>query len=179
MRKWLVILAVMAGCASLLPVYAQETSHIAYVDMKHVLDNAPQVVAGRERLDQEFRPRDDAVKADEQQLQAMQQQLAEGTGLDDESRTNLERDIRNLQRAVDRRREDLIEELNFRRNEIEQRLEETLELVIKFVAEAEGLDLVITDPVVLYYSPRIDITQKVLDRLKVEFEADQQELNGR
>ena len=35
---------------------------IGYVDMKQVLDSAPQVLAGRDVLDQEFRPRNDAIE---------------------------------------------------------------------------------------------------------------------
>jgi hypothetical protein len=38
---------------------------IGYVDMKQVLDNAPQVVAGRELLDREFRSRSEAIEMDE------------------------------------------------------------------------------------------------------------------
>ena len=38
---------------------------IGYVDMKQVLDNAPQVVAGRAKLDQEFRDRNDSIQLDE------------------------------------------------------------------------------------------------------------------
>ena len=33
---------------------------VGYVDMKAVLDNAPQVVTGRDKLDLEFRPRNEA-----------------------------------------------------------------------------------------------------------------------
>ena len=43
-------------------------TRIGYVDMKRLLDNAPQVVAGREKLSKEFQPRDASLKADEKRL---------------------------------------------------------------------------------------------------------------
>ena len=70
----LLVLALCMGVASL--AHAQDL-RIGYVDMKRVLDNAPQVVAGRALLDQQFRARNDAIELDESRLSLMESQLAQ------------------------------------------------------------------------------------------------------
>jgi len=161
------------------PAIGQQLTQLGYVDMKTVLDNAPQVVAGRQKLDQEFRPRNDAVLADEQRLVDMEQQLNQDSVMREEERAELERQIRSLRRAINRRKEDLREEINFRANEVIKSLEETVEMIIQDIARQENYDLIVASgSSVMYHNPAIDITNKVLDRLQLEFDADQLELGG-
>ena len=69
---------------------------IGYVDMKRLLDNAPQVIAGRAALDIEFRPINDELLEDEAQLLQLEQELGSATGLTREQVAAREREIRNL-----------------------------------------------------------------------------------
>ena len=150
-------------------VIAQADIRIGYVDMKRLLDNAPQVIAGREQLDLEFRPRNEALLADEERLFELEQDLAVASGLSDEAVLQREREIRNLSRSIDRRREDLAEELNFRRNAEIKLLGEEIEIAVQTVARREGYDLVLSSPVA-YASDTIDITDRVLEFLEVDFQ---------
>lgn len=68
---------------------------VGYVDMKQVLDNAPQVLAGREKLDLEFRPRNATIEFQEQQVLAMENRLTQGDMTED-ARIRLDRDIREM-----------------------------------------------------------------------------------
>jgi outer membrane protein len=165
------LLLVMVGVASM-PASAQQL-RVGYVDMKQVLDNAPQVLAGREVLDQEFRPRNEAIEAEEAQLQTMEQRLASGD-LEEDARLRLEREIREMRRSVNRQREDLRDELSFRRTEEVQRLEDQINMAVQDIARAHGYDLILSSPVV-YADQSLDITTLVLQQLQVEFEADQRE----
>ena len=150
------------------PALAQQGVQIGYVDMERLFDNAPQVVAAREALDQDFRPRNESLLADEARLDRMRQRLAEAEELDAEARFDMEREIRNLSRSIDRRREDLSEELRFRTNAEKKALEETIELAIQEVANDGSYDLILSSPVA-YASPAIDITDQVLDWLREDF----------
>jgi len=163
----------LLGLAILAPAEAQQL-RIGYVDMKQVLDNAPQVLAGRERLDQEFRARNDAIEMDELRANALESRLAQGD-VSADSRLQLERDLRELQRNISRRKEDLRDELSFRRTEEVQRLEEQINIAVQEIAERNGYDLIISSPVV-YASEALDITDLILEQLEVEFAADQLEL---
>lgn len=149
-------------------VHAQEV-RIGYVDMKRLLDNAPQVLAGREALDLEFRPLNDQLMADEAVLLQMEQDLASASGLSPEQLAAREREIRNLQRSIERRREDLADDLNFRRNRQIKELGEEIEIAVQTVARREGYDLVLSSPVA-FASAKIDITDKVLDFLETDYE---------
>lgn len=143
---------------------------IGYVNMKSVLDNAPQVVTGRDKLDLEFRPRNDLIEQDEARAAAVESRLQNGD-IAIEERGRLERDLRELRRSIDRQREDLRDELSFRRTEEVQRLEDQINLAVQEIAESYGYDLVLSSPVV-YANPALDVTDLILARLQEEHDAD-------
>jgi outer membrane protein len=163
----LLLLAVVSA-----PATAQQL-RVGYVDMKQVLDNAPQVLAGREKLDLEFRPRNETIEFQERQVQAMEDRLEMGD-LSDDARTRLERELREMRRNVNRQKEDLRDELSFRRTEEVQKLEDQINQAVQQIARDNGYDLILSSPVI-YADVSLDITQMVLDQLRIEFEADQRE----
>ncbi|MEJ8568978.1 OmpH family outer membrane protein [Wenzhouxiangellaceae bacterium CH-27] len=150
-----------------------QSLRIGYVDMKQVLDNAPQVVAGREILDQEFRGRSEAIEVDEFRAKTLEDRLAQGD-LAPENARQTERELRELRRNINRRKEDLRDELSFRRTEEVQRLEEEINVAVQEIAKRNGFDLILSSPVV-YASPALDVTDLVLEQLEIEFAADQLE----
>jgi len=154
------------------PAAAQQL-RIGYVDMKQVLDNAPQVLAGREKLDLEFRPRNETIEFQERQAQVMEDRLALGD-LSEDAKVRLDRELREMRRNVARQKEDLRDELSFRRTEEVQRLEDQINQAVQAIARDSGYDLILSSPVV-YADPSLDITQLILDQLRVEYEADKLE----
>jgi outer membrane protein len=146
---------------------------IGYVDMKQVLDNAPQVLAGREKLDLEFRPRNETIEFQERQAQAMDDRLQMGD-LTEDARIRLDRELREMRRNVNRQKEDLRDELSFRRTEEVQKLEDQINDAVQEIARDAGYDLILSSPVI-YADPSLDITQLILDQLRLEYEADKQE----
>ena len=92
------ICVLLLGLALSVSASAQEL-RIGYVDMKEVLDSAPQVIAGRAKLDQEFRSRNDAIEMDELRGSALEQRLQQGD-MTDESRLQMERELREIRRNV-------------------------------------------------------------------------------
>ena len=154
---------------------AQEL-RIGYVDMKQVLDGAPQVVAGRAKLDQEFRERNDTIQLDEMRADSLEQRIQQGE-VNTENRVQLERDLREMRRNITRRKEDLRDELSFRRTEEVQRLEEQINVAVQEIARRNGFDLIVSSPVI-YANPDLDITNLILEQLEVEYAADQLELGA-
>jgi len=167
------ICVLLLGLALSVSASAQEL-RIGYVDMKEVLDSAPQVIAGRAKLDQEFRSRNDAIEMDELRGSALEQRLQQGD-MTDESRLQMERELREIRRNVSRRKEDLRDELSFRRTEEVQQLEEQINIAVQEIAQRNGFDLIVSSPVI-YANPDLDITALILEQLEVEFAADQLEL---
>lgn len=171
MKRFICILLLLCTVIAA-PAMAQQL-RIGYVDMKQVLDNAPQVLAGREKLDLEFRPRNETIEFQERQAQAMDDRLQMGD-LTEDARTRLDRELREMQRNVARQKEDLRDELSFRRTEEVQKLEEQINQAVDEIARNNGYDLILSSPVV-YADPSLDITQLILDQLRLEYEADKRD----
>jgi len=154
------------------PVTAQQL-RVGYVDMKQVLDLAPQVLAGREKLDLEFRPRNETIEFQARQVQEMDDRLQRGD-LGEDARIRMDRELREMRRNVNRQKEDLRDELSFRRTEEVQKLEGQINQAVQVIARDNGYDLILSSPV-LYTDPSLDITQLILDQLRLEYEADKRE----
>jgi len=145
---------------------AQQATRIGYVDLKRLLDNAPQMAQSNERLRQEFADRDRALKADEARLAELQERQRRESGMTAASDAAvLVAEIEALERRVKRTRETLREELRRRSDEeTELRWREISEAVAAYARE-NAYDLVTHGPV-FYASPSIDITDQVLTRLR-------------
>ncbi|MGB2788209.1 MAG: OmpH family outer membrane protein [Dokdonella sp.] len=155
-----------------LPLAAQAPSpRIGYVDMKRLLDNAPQVVASRQKLEREFAPRDTALNAQSTRLAELRARYErESPTLAADAATAMRREIEALDRSIKRSRETLRNELKTRSDqELDRSWREINNAVVEFAREND-MDLIVPSPVV-YASPRIDVTDQVLERLRRAFEA--------
>jgi outer membrane protein len=86
----------------------------------------------------------------------------------------MDRELRDMRRNINRRREDLRDELSFRRTEEVQRLEEQINIAVQEIARQNGYDLILSSPVI-YADPALDITAIILDQLQLEYDADRAE----
>jgi outer membrane protein len=169
-----VIRALVLGFAlALSSVASAQTpnARVGYVDMKRLLDNAPQVVAGRQKLEREFQPRDTALKADEKRLADLRdKQQREGATIPAGDADAQKREIDALDRSIKRNREAMRNDLKSRSDqELDKSWREINDAVVEFARE-QGFDLIVPSPVV-FASPRVDITDQVLDRLKKQYRA--------
>lgn len=151
MMAWLLIATMAAGSA------LAET-RIGYVEMKRLLDNAPQMSQGNTRLQAEFADRDRQLRADEARLETLRGQRSGASG-DDE--------IQALERRIQRTRESLREELRRRSDEEVERNFRTINETVAAYARENNYDLIVHSPV-FYASPSIDITDQILARLRAQ-----------
>lgn len=167
-RPWLAIALALAfvldttGSAT-----AQDSGvRVGYVDMQRLLDNAPQVLAARERLRREFDARDAELKLEVARLAALDQRVAtEAATLSESDLTTLKRQAEALRRSIERTQLRLREELGTRTDQEIDRAWPLINDAVAELAREGGYDLVVQSPQV-YVSGRIDITERVLDRLK-------------
>lgn len=149
---------------------AHAQARIGYVDMKRLLDEAPQVAAGRSKLAREFEDRNDELKIKERRLESMEQRLMdESASLSEEQRINLEWEIRSLRREINTTRQQLSDDLNIRLNEELSQVDDEVEKAIRTIAREQGYDLVLSSPVE-FASDRINLTDQVLQRLRERFQ---------
>lgn len=158
------LVLVAMGMVSWATASAQQgTARIGYVDMRRLIDNAPQARAANARLKAEFDSRDAELKADDARLAELE--LRAERAPDGETRAMLNRQADALRRSLERTRQRLKEELEIRGNE---ELDAIWPLINDAVAEFgrdNGYDLILTSPVV-YVSGRIDVTDDVLAELR-------------
>ena len=147
------------------PVWA-EGPNIGYVDTARILKVAPQAEVARSQLQQEFAPRDKKIVSLQQELKKLEDNLTNKTKPLSEKQTNeIEREIISLKRDIKRAREEFTEDFNIRRNEELTALQKLVYETIVNLAKDEKYDVILGDSA-LYASKRIDITDKVLDKLK-------------
>lgn len=167
-RWWVCCAWVLCGWLAIGTAVAQQPTRIGYVDLKRLLDNAPQMTAGNERLRAEFADRDRQLKGDEGRLSDLQsrQRNASGSAMPQDART-LSAEIEALERKIKRTRETLRDELRRRSEEETERSWRAINEAVAAYAREQAYDLIVSSPV-FYASPSIDITDQVLGRLRAQ-----------
>ncbi|MDR3054219.1 MAG: OmpH family outer membrane protein [Zoogloeaceae bacterium] len=137
---------------------------IGYVDTQRVFRTAPAAVKAAKDIENEFSARDQSLQKMAKQLQSLQESVEKNAlTLSDADRSKKEREFSELSREFQRKQREFREDLNLRQNEANAAIIEKANKVIKQIAETEKLDLVLQD--VVWVSPRLDITDKVVKAL--------------
>ena len=115
-------------------------------------------------LEAEFKKREGELNDTGTKLRADMDKLdKEGPTLSEAERTRRQRDLSEQQRDFERKRRELMEDLNTRKNEELAAVTERASKVIKQIFEQEKYDLILQE--VVFAGPRVDITKKVIDAL--------------
>jgi outer membrane protein len=149
------------------PAALANEARVAFVNINFIMEQSPQAEAALEALEREFSPRDAELVAERDALRQMQERLERDADvMGAEQRAELERTFRNRSREFKRAQDMFSEDLNARRNEELARLQRVVQNVILELAQQERYDVVVTERNVLFASERINITDKVLEKLR-------------
>lgn len=139
---------------------------IGFVNMVEIMEKSPQAEAARKSLEKEFSNRDKKLTTVRDEVLKLEETLKKDAAIMSEKRrSELEKEIQNKKREYNRQQDELREDFNIRRNEELGKLQKNVQEVILLVAKSENYDLVVTQPVV-YASSRIDMTERVLQKMK-------------
>ena len=156
-------LVAAAALTLALGAYAQELK-IGYVNSERVLREAAPAKAAQQKLEAEFKKRETELADQGSRLRgAMEKLEKEGPTLPESERTRRQRDLADQDRDFQRKRRELLEDLNQRKNEELSAVVERANKVIKQIFEQEKYDLILQE--VIFAGPRVDITKKVIDAL--------------
>lgn len=160
--------AVIIGLIGSSSVFAQGNTTIGFVDIPYLIQKAPQAVEAELRLEAEFAPRQAELAEERERLSVMSAELTDlDSGLSEDDRLRLDREVRALERRIKRSEQDFREELNIQKNnEFKHVRERVLDAIARFGREQE-YDLIVSDGV-LYANERIDVTDRILEALTVE-----------
>ncbi len=170
--KGALILALILTAAAVVqaqtPVPASAAAaRIGYIDVKRLIDTAPQFLESKAKLEREFAKQNAQINADDAKLAALKQRYERDSAImTKENAEALKREIDATERDNKRRREETRAEYNNRgAEEVNRNLRLINDTAIEY-ARTQGYDMVVGSQAVLYASPRVDITDAVLQRLK-------------
>ncbi len=163
MTKLLKFFAAAAAVSFALGASAQELK-IGYVNGERVLREAAPAKAAQAKLEAEFKKREGELNETGNKLRTALEKLEkDGPTLAEAERSRRQRDLGEQQRDFERKRRELVEDLNQRKNEELAAVTERASRVIKQIFEQEKYDLILQE--VVFAGPRVDITKKVIDAL--------------
>ena len=139
---------------------------VGFVNVAKVLELAPQAEAARNRIEKEFAPKDRELLEQQKDVRGLEDRLVKNAAVLSESERRATK--RELRRAQDEFREDL----NLRRSQELSKLQQKVTEVIQALAKAEQYDLIVSDGVI-FAGSRVDITDKILERLRADFKSSQ------
>ena len=143
---------------------AQAESRVGYVNLERIMRDSAPAVRAQKKLELEFAKRDQELGKLADQLKRLQDALEKNAVTMSESeRAKRDREFAELNREFQRKQREAREDFNQRRNEELSGVIERANRVIKQIAEAERYDVIFQD--VVWASPRIDITDKVIKAL--------------
>lgn len=138
---------------------------VGVVNIPAVLEKAPQAEKAKKRLEQEFKPRDNQLVAQQKEIQGMEEKMnKDASVMSDAQRNRLERDIQNKKRDAKRAQQEFSEDFNGRRNDELGKLQKRIVESIRAIAKEQEFDLILTDGVI-YSSPQMDITSQLQQKL--------------
>lgn len=141
---------------------------IGFVDIPYLINNAPQALEAERRLETEFAPREEELKLQRSDLADVNERMkGQALELTETELAQLDREMRNLERRIKRDEQDFREELNIQKNNEFKKIRIiVLEAIAKF-GHANSYDLIVSDGV-LYANKQIDVTEKILESLRLE-----------
>jgi outer membrane protein len=159
-RSWWVLVAALGMC---MPAWAQEF-RVGLVNIDRILREAAPAKAAQAKLEQEFSRREKEINELGASLKGSSEKFErEAPTLAESQRLQRQKQLIDQDRDFQRKRRELQEDVNARKNEELQQVLERAQRVVKQVAEQEKYDLVLQEAV--YINPKHDITDKVIRAL--------------
>jgi len=137
---------------------AQKTAVIN--SQKAVLETA-EIKKAQVDLETKFKPRQDKIVQLQKDLQTIESQL-NGGKLNAMGEQELRAEGTKKQRDLQRLQQDLQDDVNLERNDILQRSGTRMQEVVKKLAEAKGLDIVMDTTNTVFYKPAFDLTAEAV-----------------
>jgi outer membrane protein len=137
---------------------------IGYVDTQRIFRTAPSAVKAAKDIENEFSARDQNLQKMAKQLQAIQENMEKNAlTMSESERRSKDKEFSELSREFQRKQREFREDLSLRQNEANAAIIEKANKAIRQIADSEKFDLILQD--VVWVSPRLDITDKVVKAL--------------
>ncbi len=147
------------ACLPLSLAHAQSIApaHVAIINAQKAVADTQEIKKDQATLEAKYHPRQEAIQTLQQQLQSIQQQL-NGGNLTPDKEAQLRSDGTLKQKQLQRMSEDLQSDVNSERQDILGHAGRQMAQIVKQIAEARGIDVVIDITNTIYYKPALEIT---------------------
>jgi outer membrane protein len=158
------LFALLLSCATF--AASAQALKIGYVNSERVLREAEPAQRAQSKLEAEFGKREKDLNDQNTALRAQAEKLdKDSPTLSEAEKTRRQRELVELDRDLQRKHREFQEDLTQRKNEELSSVAERANRAIKAIGDAEKYDVILQDQLVIYFSPKVDITQKVIDAL--------------
>jgi outer membrane protein len=164
-----IVSCALAACLALAAAGSSaQALKIGFVNFGRLLEESPQAKAAQAALEAEFLPRQRDVAAQRKTLQEKAEKLQkEAAVMAEADRVRTEREVRDLELNVNRRFNELQEDLNLRRNEEVGKMQRALLQEVQAYARANGYQLIVSEGV-LFAAEGLDITPQLVAAIKAK-----------
>lgn len=139
---------------------------IGVVDMRKIVASSPEAKATMEKLQQEFKPKEEKIVKTEKEMKEKSEKLQRNAAvMSDSEKSKLERELVASQRELQRMQEEFREDSTARYQEEMQKLIEKVRKIVNDIATKEKYDIILHQDTNLYASTQVDITDKVVKTL--------------
>lgn len=165
-KVWLAAAIAVAGIVSTAAM-AQAPLKIGVINVARLIEQSPQYASVSKTLEDQFGPRQRELEAMQTKLRTQAETFQRDSPVMGEAeRVNLERQIRDGQRELERSQNVYLEDLNLRRNEELEKLQREVLTKANEYARAQKFDLLLVNQSVIFASTAVDVTEAVLAALK-------------
>lgn len=152
--------------ALLLAAPAMAELKIGVVDYARLFEESPQAKVVRDGLQAEFGPRLQQLVTQDNALKAKGDKLQKDVAtMTPEQRAKAEKELRDSARELERKKSELQDDSNAKRQEEMNKLQRSLISEVRDYAKSQNFDIVIADGVI-YATPTVDITGQVLQAMQ-------------
>lgn len=168
MRRMISSIA-LAG-ALMLPALGVQAAGVAVVDVPYIIDNSPQAEAASRQLQEDFGP----VQQRMQQMQQEYQEIAESLErdalvMDEQEQAQAEQRLQELEQEMRQMEQQFQQQLGVEQEQAFSRIQQIIAEIVNEIADEEGYDVVVGQGV-LYARDSVDLTDRVLERMRERFE---------
>src|SRR4051812_5926233 len=141
--------------------FAPAQLKIAILNSQQAVLDTAEIKQAQAQLEARFKPRSGEIEKVQNELAALQNQLQTGQGkITAQQEQNLTAQGQRRQRELQRLTEDLQADVDRERNEILQRVGGRMQEIVRKIAEERTLDVVVDVSNTVYFKPALELTKE-------------------
>ena len=137
--------------------FASAQVKVGIVNLQKAIVDTAEIKKAQADMEAKYKPRQDEGVTLQKSLEQLQAQLQSGK-LSAQGAQDVQAELQRKQRDLQRLQDDLQADVNGDRQQILQRVGQRMSEVVKKIAEAKGLDLVIDTTNAVYFKPALELT---------------------